>query len=203
MPRISSDSTITHRIELGLTERKKLDEIIAAQIENQRLDAITNTLQAAGTAVAGGGAVIAALALAAWLAPSIVKDIKDKINSWTTTILNPITDVITEDIIQRRIQEYNAKMKASFEREEELRSRETQFCTPSSKDYDNQICSDITLEIEELLKDRQKLRQEATDIQTIIDEELSNLDKLMDIAGGGGGIFGLWDLSWDLFGNTE
>jgi len=65
MPRISSDSTITHRIELGLTERKKLDEIIAAQIENQRLDAITNTLQAAGTAVAGGGAVIAALALAA------------------------------------------------------------------------------------------------------------------------------------------
>jgi len=181
MPRVSSDSTVTHRIELGIAERKKLDEIIQTQVENQRLDAVTNTLQAVGTAVGGGGALLAGLALTAWLAPSIIAKVKDKLDDWTMNIVSPIKDPIVTDIIERRKQEYYAKMKASLEREQEIEARKLQFCTPSSKDFDPQICEDLTIELEELLKARQAIQQEATDIQTIIDEEMDSLEDLVGI----------------------
>ena len=181
MPRVSSDSTVTHRIELGIAERKKLDEIIQTQVENQRLDAVTNTLQAVGTAVGGGGALLAGLALTAWLAPSIIAKVKDKLDDWTMNIVSPIKDPIVTDIIERRKQEYYAKMKASLEREQEIEARKLQFCTPSSKDFDPQICEDLTIELEELLNARQAIQQEATDIQTIIDEEMDSLEDLVGI----------------------
>ena len=180
MPRVSSDSTVTHRIELGIAERKKLDEIIQTQKENQRLDAVTNTLQAVGTAVGGGGALLAGLALTAWLAPSIISKVKDKLDDWTMNAVAPLKDPIVTDIIERRKQEYYAKMKASLEKEQEIEARKLQFCTPSSKDFDPIICGDLTIELEELLKARQAIQQEATDIQTIIDEEI---DTLEDLAG--------------------
>ena len=72
MPRKASDKTVTHRIELGITERAKLDEILTLQKENQRIDGITATLQAAGSALAGGGLLWAAIAAAAFLAPGLV-----------------------------------------------------------------------------------------------------------------------------------
>ena len=181
MPRVSSDSTVTHRIELGIAERKKLDEIIETQRENQRLDAITNTLQAVGTAVGGGGALLAGLALTAWLAPSVIAKIKDKLNDWTMNAVAPLKDPIVKDIIERRKEEFYAKMKASLEREQELQARKTQFCTPSSKDFDSQVCEDLTIELEELLKARQAIQREATDIQTIIDEEIDSLEDLVGI----------------------
>ena len=181
MPRVSSDSTVTHRIELGIAERKKLDEIIETQRENQRLDAITNTLQAVGTAVGGGGALLAGLALTAWLAPSIIAKVKDKLDDWTMNIVSPITDPIVTDIIERRKQEYFAKMKESLEREEELKARKLQFCTPSSKDFDSQICQDLTIELEELLIERQGFKKDVLDIQTIIDEEMDSLEDLVGI----------------------
>ncbi len=180
MPRVSSDSTVTHRIELGIAERKKLDEIIQTQKENQRLDAVTNTLQAVGTAIGGGGALLAGLALTAWLAPSIISKVKDKLDDWTMNAVAPLKDPIVTDIIERRKQEYYAKMKASLEKEQEIEARKLQFCTPSSKDFDPIICGDLTIELEELLKARQAIQQEATDIQTIIDEEI---DTLEDLAG--------------------
>lgn len=178
MPRVSSDSTVTHRIELGMAERKKLDAIIETQKENQRLDAVTNTLQAVGTAVGGGGALLAGLALTAWLAPSIISKVKDKLDDWTMNAVAPLKDPIVTDIIERRKQEYYAKIKASLEREQEIEARKLQFCTPSSKDFDPQICEDLTIELEELLKARQAIQQEATDIQTIIDEEIETLEDL-------------------------
>ena len=82
MPRKASDKTITHRIELGLPERAELKEIIATQKENQRLDAVTNTLQAVGTGLAGGGMIWAAAALAAYLAPGLIQNFKDKIDNF-------------------------------------------------------------------------------------------------------------------------
>ena len=176
MPRVSSDSTVTHRIELGIAERKKLDEIIQTQKENQRLDAVTNTLQAVGTAVGGGGALLAGLALTAWLAPSIIKKIKDNLDDWTMNLVSPIKDPIVKDIIEKRKQEYYEKMKESLEREQELNARKTQFCTPSSKDFDPQICEDITIELQELLTARTVINQEASDIQSIIDEEIEKLE---------------------------
>ena len=180
MPRVSSDSTVTHRIELGISERKKLDEIIQTQKENQRLDAVTNTLQAVGTAIGGGGALLAGLALTAWLAPSVIAKLKNKLDDWTMNIVSPISDPIVTDIIERRKQEYYAKMKESLEREEEIKARKLQFCTPSSKDFDTQICQDLTIELEELLKERQGFKQDVLDIQTIIDEEIETLENLVE-----------------------
>ena len=181
MPRVSSDSTVTHRIELGIAERKKLDEIIQTQKENQRLDAVTNTLQAVGTAIGGGGALLAGLALSAWLAPSIISKVKDKLDDWTMNAVAPLKDPIVKDIIERRKEEYYEKMKKSIEREEELKARKLQFCTPSSKDFDAQICQDLTLELEELLKERQGFKADVLDIQTIIDEEMETLEDLVGI----------------------
>ena len=75
MPRKASDKIITHRIEFSPKERELVDSIISTQKENQRLDAITATLNAAGVAIGGSGALIAALGLAAWFGFSV----KDKI----------------------------------------------------------------------------------------------------------------------------
>ena len=203
MPRISSDSTITHRIEIGLTERKKLDEIIAAQVENQRLDAITNTLQAAGTAIGGGGALLAGLALSAWLAPSFVKAIRDKLDEWTTSSFSPVVNEYTTDVIEKRRAEFHEKMKASLEREKELNERKVQFCTPSSKDFDNEICDDLTLELEELLQARQALIQEASDIQGIVDEEIEKLEEILDAAASVNPLLRPVQALWYLWGKPD
>ena len=56
MPRKQSDKIITHRIEMSPKERLLVESIISTQKENQRLDAITSTLNAAGVAIGGSGA---------------------------------------------------------------------------------------------------------------------------------------------------
>ena len=144
MPRKASDKTITHRIELGLPERAELKEIIATQKENQRLDAVTNTLQAVGTGLAGGGMIWAAAALAAYLAPSLIKQTKDKVVSAVDKVTQAIADPITYDIVQG--------MKEEVEQSQNFvvnaRNKVNSFCYPNSIHYDEDKCNQAQIEYE-------------------------------------------------------
>ncbi len=144
MPRKASDKTITHRIELGLPERAELKEIIATQKENQRLDAVTNTLQAVGTGLAGGGMIWAAAALAAYLAPSLIKQTKDKVVSAVDKVTQAIADPITYDIVQG--------MKEEVEQSQNFvvnaRNKVNSFCDPNSIHYDEDKCNQAQIEYE-------------------------------------------------------
>lgn len=135
MPRKASDKTVTHRIELGVTERAKLDEILALQKENQRIDGITATLQAAGSALAGGGLLWAALAAAAFLAPGLAKrtynEVKNTVEDFTQPFVNravgDLEQKLQNDIAQSRINAQQAQTDVAL------------FCTPGAN-YDAEKC---------------------------------------------------------------
>ena len=136
MPRKASDKTVTHRIELGITERAKLDEILALQKENQRIDGVTATLQAAGSALAGGGLLWAALAAAAFLAPGLAKrtynEVKNTVEEFTQPFVNQavgdLEQKLQSDIAQSRINAGRAQTDVDL------------FCTPGAN-YDEQKCT--------------------------------------------------------------
>ena len=144
MPRTRSDKTITHRIELGLPERAELKEIIATQKENQRLDAVTNTLQAVGTGLAGGGMIWAAAALAAYLAPGLLNTAKDKIDKLSKAIIEPIADPVTNKVVKG--------MKEEVEQSQNFvvnaRNKVNSFCDPNSIHYDEAKCNQAQIELE-------------------------------------------------------
>tara|TARA_R100001086_G_scaffold247213_1_gene180911 strand:- start:3705 stop:4292 length:588 start_codon:yes stop_codon:yes gene_type:complete len=144
LPRTKSDKTITHRIELGLPERAELKEIIATQKENQRLDAVTNTLQAVGTGLAGGGMIWAAAALAAYLAPGLIDKTKDKVENFVNDIIQPIADPITNTVVEG--------MKEEVEQSQNFvvnaRNKVNSFCDPNSIHYDEDKCNQAQIEYE-------------------------------------------------------
>ena len=144
MPRKASDKTITHRIELGLPERAELKEIIATQKENQRLDAVTNTLQAVGTGLAGGGMIWAAAALAAYLAPGLIEKTKDKFENAINKVTRIIADPITNDVVNG--------MKEEVEQSQNFvvnaRNKVNSFCDPNSIHYDEAKCNQAQIELE-------------------------------------------------------
>jgi hypothetical protein len=133
MPRRSVDQTIEHRISLGNYERALVENFRDLQKENQRLDALTATLQAGGTAVAGLGLGWAALALGAFLIPNIgqkaVDVAKDGLDAVADTVLpkNPVE-------LRREAQRLAAKRG-------EINAAIDRYCTASSADYDAAQCS--------------------------------------------------------------
>jgi len=157
MPRKASDQTITHRIELGLTERAELKEIIKTQKENQRLDAITATFQAAGMAIGGIGALGAGLALAAWLAPGLIDTIKGKGNELVDDItkggISVINDILPPGAQIPEVDELKAEYDRLLAALRAAGAKKNQFCTPSSIDYNEQQCQITTDEYENAKKE--------------------------------------------------
>jgi len=160
MPRKASDQTVTHRIELGIKERAELTEIIKTQKENQRLDAITASMQAVGMAIGGIGALGAGLALAAWLAPGLIQTAKDKttdfVNDVTRTGIDVLNEVMppgaqipTEKGLREEYDALRAKERAS-------NGRKTYYCTPSSIGFDEQQCQIAT---DENINDRKEITE--------------------------------------------
>ena len=66
MGRKKTDQVIEHRISFSDLERKQIQSIIDTQKTNVAVDGVTATLQAAGSALAGGGMLWAAVGLVAW-----------------------------------------------------------------------------------------------------------------------------------------
>lgn len=135
LPRKASDKTVTHRIELGITERAKLDEILTLQKENQRIDGITATLQAAGSALAGGGLLWAAIAAAAFLAPGLVDRVYNSAKNFADDAVSPFVDNVA-DPLEKKLKDdiRNAHQEVTtYQNDVNL------FCTPGVN-YDEQKC---------------------------------------------------------------
>jgi len=148
MPRLPSDKTVTHRIELGIPERAKLDDIIATQKENQRIDGVTQTLQAVGTGLAGGGVIFAAAALAAWLAPGLVKNTYDKTKNAIDEYFSGIGDSLAAPVVKESkdavIQAYKDLTTA--------KQYQRVVCDPNSINYDSNLCIIATNNVDSLQK---------------------------------------------------
>jgi len=153
MPRKASDQTVTHRIELGLTERAELKEIIKTQKENQRLDAITASMQAVGMAIGGIGALGAGFALAAYLAPGLLTKAKDTVTDVVNNVTNTGIDVLNEVLPDKAQVPTASGLKDEYdklrEKERASNGRKVYYCTPSSIGFNEQQCQIATAENEQ------------------------------------------------------
>lgn len=158
MPRLPSDKTVTHRIELGIPERAKLDDIIKTQKENQRIDGVTQTLQAVGTGLAGSGVIFAAAALAAWLAPGLIKNAVDKTKNAIDNYFGQIGDSIAAPIVKER----KEAVRAAYTDLTEAKQYQRVVCDPNSINFDSAQCIIASNNVEALQKVAQQKMREAT-----------------------------------------
>jgi len=158
MPRLPSDKTVTHRIELGIPERAKLDDIIKTQKENQRIDGVTQTLQAVGTGLAGGGVIFAAAALAAWLAPGLIKSATEKAKNAVDEYFSKIANPIAEKVVTERQEAYYQAARNVTDAKQYQRV----VCSPGSINYDSAQCIIATNNLEALEKVRAAKQQDLT-----------------------------------------
>jgi len=154
MPRKQSDKIITHRIEFSPLERSLVDDIIKNQKENQRLDAITSTVNAVGVAIGGSGALIAGLGLAAWFGFSV----KDKIKDFIENIDENISDIGIQTMTGKTKEELGREFAdimglSPYELREEgrqLMAEKSRYCNADSQYYDETKCAEIDARISEL-----------------------------------------------------
>ena len=154
MPRTKSDKIITHRIEFSPKEREIIDTIINTQKENQRLDAVTNTFQAVGVGLSGGGLLVAGLAVAAWFGYSFKDEVIDK----TKDAVNGATEIFAPLILGKSIsqmadevtlvigEDYNSLK----EEGRQLVQERNRFCNTNSQYYDAQECARVDAALQDL-----------------------------------------------------
>ena len=152
MPRRRPDVVHEYRISLSDFERKKVEEIQTLAAANVGLDAATNVMMAAGTALAGGGALLAAFVLMRWKAPEIIAELQDKANG----ILDSAVDGLvpgTPAQDRRRAQEF-------AERRGQLAKEEATFCSFTSEKYDEQQCSVVQQKKDQYFADLEAFQTE-------------------------------------------
>ena len=156
MPRKASDKIITHRIEFSPKERELVDSIISTQKENQRLDAVTSTLNAVGVAVGGSGALIAGLGLAAWFGFSVKDKIKDFINNLDETIsdigIQTMTGQTPDELGANFAWYLGLSPDELIEERNQLLAEKARYCNPDSQYYDEIKCAEIDAKMTELNK---------------------------------------------------
>ena len=162
MPRKQSDKIITHRIEFSPKERELVDSIISTQKENQRLDAVTSTLNAAGVAIGGSGALIAGLGLAAWFGFSVKDKIIDGFKNISDTVADTTAEIITgsskEEIVQDIMDATGYNVDDLQQRGKDLLEQKRRFCNPSSQFYDGEKCAQVDAALEQLNKEQKEAR---------------------------------------------
>jgi len=164
MPRKASDKIITHRIEFSPKERDLVDTIINTQKENQRLDAITATLNAAGVAIGGSGALIAALGLAAWFGFNVKDKAKNIFDNVSDSVTNATSIIVTGKTVEENVDTILESIGASpderirlKEKMTSLRAEEERFCNPNSQYYDAEKCAEIKVQIEQTQQEYEDL----------------------------------------------
>ena len=162
MPRKASDKIITHRIEFSPKERELVDTIISTQKENQRLDAITATLNAAGVAIVGSGALIAALGVAAFFGVSIKDKIIDNFKNISDTVADTTAEIITgstkEEIVQDIIDATGYDVNDLQQRGKYLIEQKRRFCNPSSQYYNEEECAKVDAALKQLNKEQNEAK---------------------------------------------
>jgi len=102
MPRKAPTEVIEHRISFSDKERQQIERVIQTQQANVAIDGVTATLQAAGSALAGGGMLWAAIGLVAWFGGGKILDAAkgtlEKGWDWINEeIASPFVDAVFED----------------------------------------------------------------------------------------------------------
>ena len=133
MPRRKPDVVHEYRVSLSDYERSTLKEIVTTQQANVAVDGITATLQAAGSALAGGGMMLAAVVLMRWKGPTLIAEITNK----TTAALDTIVDTILpgSPVEHRRYAQDLAKRRGQIAKDEAA------YCSYDSDLYDQAKCS--------------------------------------------------------------
>ena len=154
MPRKQSDKIITHRIEFSPKERELVNDIIKTQKENQRLDAVTATLNAFGVAIGGSGALIAGLGLAAWFGFNAKDVVKDTLSNVSDKVADTTAEIITgksvDEIVQDILNETGYNVNDLQQKGKFLIEQSRRFCNPSSQYYDAQECARVDAELTQL-----------------------------------------------------
>mgnify|MGYP001234557132 CR=1 FL=1 len=163
MPRKASDKIITHRIEFSPKERELVDTIIDTQKENQRLDAITSTLNAAGVAIGGSGALIAALGLAAWFGFSVKDKIKDVFEDLKDDVSDfvPFTGMTKDELGQAFLDKMGINPNDLDARRRDLMNQSARFCNTNSQYYDPTECARVRAEQDQLTQEYKDLQRRA------------------------------------------
>ena len=154
MPRTKSDKTITHRIEFSPKEREIIDTIINTQKENQRLDAVTNTFQAVGVGLSGGGLLVAGLAVAGWFGYSFKDEIIDKTTSFANTMTNALAPIIVGKSVEQMAEEVTQVIGEDYnsikEEGRQLVQERNRYCNTNSQYYDAQECARVDAQMQDL-----------------------------------------------------
>jgi len=100
---------------------------------NVAVDGITATLQAAGSALAGGGMMLAAVVLMRWKGPTLIADITNKTNA--------ALDTIVDTILPGSPIEHRRYAQDLAERRAQLAKDEAAYCSHDSDKYDASKCS--------------------------------------------------------------
>jgi hypothetical protein len=155
MPRRRVDNVVEHRISFSDFERSKINRLEKAAIANVGLDAFTDVLKAAGTALGGSAALLAAYVLLRLKAPEIIPEVLEKTNG----ALDTIADVVLpgQPVELRREAERLAKERG------EIAKAEATYCSFSSEKYDAQECSQVQLRKDQYFEDLEAFRIIAND----------------------------------------
>ena len=133
MPRRRPDVVHEYRVSLSDYERSTLNEIVTTQQANVAVDGITATLQAAGSALAGGGLMLAAVVLMRWKGPELIPTILNKTNE--------TLDSIADTFLPGSPVEARRTAQAFAERRGEIAKREATYCSRDSAQYSETECS--------------------------------------------------------------
>ena len=120
---------------MGNWEREALREALALQKENQRLDAITATAQAAGTAVGGLGLLGAALLAARYFFPDLPNEILSKITGSGGAL-----DVVADIVLPGTPIEFRRRAQDLAKRRGEISRNIDDKCSLASPNYDESAC---------------------------------------------------------------
>jgi hypothetical protein len=141
MGRKATDSVTEHRITFGDLERKQIQAVIDTQKANVAVDGVTATLQAAGSALAGGGMLWAAIGLVAWFGGGAIldaaNDTRKKAWAWINDeIAKPFVDWVGEDSLV-----FDADKWREINRQDQIRMELAQadldrYGNPASQYYD-------------------------------------------------------------------
>jgi len=172
MPRRRVDKVIEHRISLSDFERSKITEIIETQNANVKLDAVTDSMQAVGSALAGGGVLLAAGVFMLWKSPTLIVDI---INKGEKIIRGPI-DGIADLVLPSQPIELRREAQRLAEVRGDLASQEANYCVFSSGNYDEAQCSAVQVAKDTYFEELEALRQTVRDTDvSLFGETVFNL----------------------------
>lgn len=143
MGRKKTDQVIEHRISFSDLERKQIQQVINTQKANVAVDGVTSTMQAAGSALAGGGVLWAAVGLVAWFGGgALFEAAKTQGSKWWMAINDAVepftTFVATEGQPTFDAEKWRAINKADQARMEEAQAEMNRYGHPASQYYDEQ-----------------------------------------------------------------